>query len=63
MANLYYIREEEIKAGVQRKDCDLSDVEDMDDKYRKEAVKKFLNKLDDKNAGNDKRVIHLCPKV
>ena len=62
LANLYYIREEEKKAGVQRNDCDLSDVEDMDDEYRKEAIKKILNKLDDKETGTN-RVIHLCPNA
>lgn len=52
--NLYHIRDEEKKAGLQRTDCDLSDVEDYDeDEYRKKQVKEMLEKVkEDKKQEN-----------
>ena len=45
-ANLYYIREQEKKTGLQRTDCDLSDVEDYDqDEIRKKEIKRRMEKM------------------
>ena len=59
-ANLYYIREEEQKAGLQRTDCDLSDVEDHEDfDHRKERIKKMLDKM--KSVETKKPIIYPDP--
>ena len=53
-ANLYHIRDKEKKAGLQRMECNLSDIEDYDEEqYRKKQVKKMLEKIkEDKNPEN-----------
>ena len=55
-AYLYYVRDEEKQAGIQRTDCDLSDVEDYDDDVpdRKNNIKKMLEKIKkDRSTGKN----------